>query len=140
MRILSTVLVFTMCAFLISCTSSNKINGRSIKTANRSVNIMKSRLPTEQRIEFEVSYWTLRDSIKDREEFLDTVDEKTAGELIVLGKEIFLQRKNAGFKAYKQYDSWTQMITKFTQERIDQSRSGKNSDSKERANNVLYKL
>jgi hypothetical protein len=101
--------------------------------------MIKDRLPTEQRIEFEVSYWTLRDSIKDREEFLDTVDGKNSEEMVVLGKEVFQQRKNSGFIAYDQYDNWEQMIAKFTQERIDQNRS-KEYDPRDSANNVLYKL
>jgi hypothetical protein len=139
MRIITTVSVFIICAFLLGCTKGSEINGRSFKTANRSVSMIKDRLPTEQRIEFEVSYWTLRDSIRDKEEFLDTVDGKNPTELIILGKEVFQQRKNAGFMAYDKYDNWEQMITKFTQERIDQNRHNK-PDSRDRANNVLYNL
>ncbi len=139
MRISSTIFVFIMCIFLMACTTGNQINGRSIKTANRSVSMIKDRLPTEQRIEFEVSYWTLRDSIKTKDEFLDAVDGKTPEELTVLGKEVFQQRKNSGFKAYDQYASWDQMIAKFTQDRIDQSRR-KTPAPKDVANNLLYKL
>ncbi len=139
MRIIATVSVFIICAFLLGCTKGSEINGRSIKTANRSVSMIKDRLPTEQRIEFEVSYWTLRDSIKDREKFLDTVDGKSSEELVVLGKEVFQQRKNSGFVAYDQYDNWEQMIAKFTQERIEQN-SRKKPDPRDNANNVLYNL
>ena len=139
MRFLSTVFVFIMCALLLGCSKGSEINGRSLKTANRSVSMIKDRLPTEQRIEFEVSYWTLRDSIKNKDEFLSTVDGKSADELIILGKEVFENRKNAGFKNYDQYNSWDQMIAKFTQERIDQNKH-KKSDSRDRNNSVLYKL
>lgn len=139
MRFLSTVFVFIMCALLLGCSKGSEINGRSLKTANRSVSMIKDRLPTEQRIEFEVSYWTLRDSIKNKDEFLDAVDGKSADELIILGKEVFENRKNAGFKNYDQYNNWDQMIAKFTQERIDQNKH-KKIDSRDRNNSVLYKL
>jgi len=139
MRILSTIFVLALSITLVACTSGNQINARSIKTANRSVSMIKDRLPTEQRIEFEVSYWTLRDSIKSRDEFLDTVGGKTPEELVVLGKEVFQTRKNSGFKNYEQYTSWEQMIAKFTQERIDQNRSIK-SDPRDKDNSVTYKL
>lgn len=138
MKIISTVFVFSMCLFLIGCSKGSQVSGRSLKSANKSVSRIKDRLPTEQRIEFEVSYWTLRDSIKDKEEFLDTVGGKTHEELIELGKEVFQQRKNAGFRKYDQYNSWDQMITQFAQERIDQN---KNKKIDKRPNSsVLYKL
>ena len=141
MRILSTVFVFIMCAFLIGCSGGPEVSGRSLKSANKSVARIKDRLPTEKRIEFEVSYWTLRDSIRNRDEFLDTVGGKNVEELIVLGKEVFQQRKDSGFKDYDQYSSWDQMIAKYTQERIDQNRR-KKPDPRDggNGNSVIYKL
>ena len=139
MKVLSTVFIFIMCALLMGCVGGDEVNGRSIKSANRSVNRIKDRLSTEQRIEFEVSYWTLRDSIRNKDEFLDAVGGKNVEELIVMGKEVFQQRKNSGFKNYDQYDSWEQMIAKYAQERIDQKRH-KKPDPRDQANNVLYNL
>ena len=139
MRILSTVFVFIMCAFLMGCSGGSEVSGRSIKSANKSVARIKDRLPTEKRIEFEVSYWTLRDSIRNRDEFLDTVGGKNVEELIALGKEVFQQRKDAGFKDYEQYATWDQMIAKYTQQRIDQGKR-KRPDARDQSNNVLYKL
>ena len=139
MRILSTVFVFVMCVFLIGCSGGPEVSGRSLKSANKSVARIKDRLPTEKRIEFEVSYWTLRDSIRDRDEFLDTVGGKNVEELIVLGKEVFQQRKDSGFKDYGQYSSWDQMIATFTQQRINQNRR-KKPDPRDAGNSVLYKL
>ncbi|MCK4841194.1 MAG: hypothetical protein KAT04_04850 [Methylococcales bacterium] len=141
MKILSTVFIFIISISLFGCTSGNEVSGRSIKSANRSVNRIKDRLPTEQRIEFEVSYWTLRDSIKTRDEFLDTVGGKTPEQLIKLGKEVFQQRKNTGFKNYDQYSSWDQMIAQFTQERFEQNKRKKiDNRTQGGANNVLYNL
>ena len=141
MKCSSTLFVFFIAVFLLGCTSGSKINGRSVKTANRSVSMIKDRLPTEQRIEFEVSYWTIRDAIRNNEEFLDLVDGKSAEEMIVLGKENFQQRKNNGFTGYEKYASWDQMITKFTQDRINQGRhKNKAQVNRDRDNNVLYSL
>jgi len=138
MKIISTVFVFSMCLFLIGCTKGSEVSGRSLKSANKSVSRIKDRLPTDQRIEFEVSYWTLRDSIKDKKEFLNTVGGKTHEELIELGKEVFQQRKNDGFREYDKYNSWDQMITEFTQERLDQDKH-KKIDNR-RNDSVIYKL
>jgi hypothetical protein len=139
MRVLSAVFVFIVCASLIGCTKGNQINGRSLRTANRSVSYIKDRLPVEQRVEFEVSFWSLRDEIRNNADFLDTVGGKTPEELIVLGKELFQKRKNAGYKDYEQFASWEQMIAQYTQERIDQNRR-KKPDSRDKNNSVLYKL
>ncbi|KAF3980849.1 MAG: hypothetical protein HFP78_09530 [Methylococcales symbiont of Hymedesmia sp. n. MRB-2018] len=140
MKCLFTLFVLITTVFMMGCTSGSKINGRSVKTANRSVSMIKDRLPTEQRIEFEVSYWTVRDTVRNNKEFLDLVDGKTAPEMVVLGKENFKQRKESGFKGYEKYTSWEQMITKFTQERLDQGRKSKEQVDRDRDNNVLYNL
>ncbi len=139
MRIKSISLVLLLTASMMGCSGGDQINGRSLKTANRSVSFIKERLPNEKRIEFEVSYWTLRDSIKNNEEFLDKVDGKRPDELIELGREIFQQRKSAGFSDYQKFNSWEQMITEFTQQRLDQNRSNRPGD-RDKMNNVLYKL
>lgn len=97
----------------ISCTSVNNINGSSIKTAHKSILTIKYNLPIEQRMEFEVSYWSLRDQTKNDEEFLNLVDGKSAEEMIVIGKRIFDIRKNDGFEKYKKYHSWDDMIHNF---------------------------
>ena len=138
MRILFTFIIGSL--LLIGCTSGSEINGRSLKTANRSVAMMKNRLPTEQKIEFEVSYWTLRDSLRNRDDFLDTVDGKSVEEMIVLGRGVFEKRKSEGFKSYAKYQSWEQMIAKFTQERLEQNRHKKSKTEKDRANSVIYNL
>ena len=139
MRILSTTFVFIICASLMGCMGGDQINARSLKSANRSVSRIKNRLPTELRIEYEVSYWTLRDSIRDKDDFLDTVNGKNPDELIVLGKEVFQERKNSGFKSYVQYNNWDQMITHFTQKRIDQGRSQKTTRPPQNGS-VIYSL
>ena len=71
------------------------------------------------------------------------VDGKTPEEIIAIGKEIYQERKAAGFKGYEQYSSWEEMIAQFGKERIDQdNRKGKSKEAqdKDKANDVLYKL
>lgn len=122
MKKASTVLVLLLCSVMVGCNKSNQINGSSMKTVNRSISHIKEKLPLDQRIEFEVSFWTLRDEIRSNQEFLDAIDGKTPEQLIETGKELFAKRKAAGNKEYAQYDSWDQMITQYSQERIDQNR------------------
>lgn len=141
MKKLLTLLIILGCASLIACGRGQEINGHNTRTAYKSVKAMKNRLPGDKRIEFEVSFWTIRDAQKNDDEFLDTVDGKNPDEIIALGKEIYQQRKNAGFKDYIQYSSWDEMIAKFGQERIDQERHNiKDSTPKDKANDLLYKL
>ena len=143
MKKLPTLLLILSCTTLIACGKGQEINGHNTATAYRSVKALKNRLPPDNRIEFEVSFWTIRDAKKDDKEFLDVVDGKTPEEIIAIGKEIYQERKNAGFKGYEEYSSWEEMITKFGRERMDQdNRKGRSKAEmdKEKANDVLYKL
>ncbi|MGJ0484817.1 MAG: hypothetical protein ACR65R_09815 [Methylomicrobium sp.] len=140
MKKISVFLIFVLsCILLSACGRSEKVNGHNIRTAYKSVKVLKERLPAEKRIEFEVSFWTIRDAQKADSEFLNTVDGKSPVEIIDMGKEIYQQRKNAGFKGYEQYSSWEDMISKFGQERSQQG-AIKKEDAKDKANDVLYNL
>ena len=136
-----TVLVFLFCALLVGCNKSHQINGSSLKTVNRSVNSIKDKLPLDQRIEFEVSYWSLRDEIRNNKDFLNEIDGMTPEKLIAKGKEIFEKRKASGLKDYQKYANWDQMIAQYTQERIDQNRK-KTPDSRDKTypHSVDYKM
>ncbi len=134
------LLLILCCTSLIGCSKGSQINGHTIRTAFRSVKALKNRLSPDARIEFEVSFWTLRDSIKSEKEFLNAVDGKKPEEIIAMGKELYQQRKNSGFADYEKYASWEEMIAKFGKERIDQDNHKSKSDPKDAANDVLYKL
>jgi hypothetical protein len=143
MKKLPALLLILSCATLMACSKGQEINGHTTSTAYRSVKALKNRLSPDKRIEFEVSFWTIRDAKKDDKEFLDVVDGKNPEEIIALGKEIYQERKTAGFKDYEQYSSWEEMIAKFGKERMDQeNRKGRSKEStdKDKANDVLYKL
>jgi hypothetical protein len=142
MKKLSLILILLSCTSLLGCSKGQEVNGQTMKTAYRSVKALKERLPAESRIEFEVSFWTIRDANKDDSKFLELVSSKKPQEIIELGKEVYQQRKNAGYKGYDQYTSWEDMISKFGRERMDQeNRKGSHKeDPKEKANDILYKL
>ncbi len=135
------LLLILCCTSLIACSKGSQINGHNTRTVFRSVKALKNRLSPDARIEFEVSFWMLRDSIKSEKDFLNAVDGKKPEEIIALGKELYQQRKNNGFAGYEKYTSWDDMIAKFGKERIDQdNRKGQKADPKDQANDVLYKL
>lgn len=143
MKKLPALLLILCCTTLIACGRGQEINGHTTATAYRSVKALKNRLSPDKRIEFEVSFWTIRDAKKDDKEFLNAVDGKNPEEIIAMGKEIYQERKAVGFKGYDQYSSWEEMIAKFGKERMDQeNHRGKSKGEKgtEKANNVLYKL
>jgi hypothetical protein len=142
MKKLPVFLCILCCTALIACGKGEEINGHNLMTANKSVKVLKERLPPESRLEFEVSYWAIRDAKKDNDQFLDAVDGKTPLEIIELGKEIYQQRKNEGFEGYAKYSSWEDMISQFGKERNDQDNRKiiKKEDARDKANDVLYKL
>lgn len=139
MKKISIIAVLIISATLLGCSSNEEVSGRSVRTANKSVIFIKRHLPIDQQIEFEVGFWTIRNNIKDDKEFLNKVGGKKAAEIIAIAKEIYQERKNAGAKEYQEFTSWEQMIAKFGQERIDQTRH-KKADPREETNNLMYKL
>ena len=142
MRQLSLTLFIALCLVLTGCGKGNSVNGHTTRTAYRSVKFIKERLPPDNRVEFEVAFWTLRDAYKSDEEFLDKVDGKSPDRIVDMGKEIYQQRKAEGAKEYEKYSTWEEMIAKFDKERMDQEKqhpkSEKNFDSKNYS--IMYNL
>lgn len=139
MKKISMLLVLLASISLFGCGGGDEVSGRSMRSAYRSVNHIKRRLGNEQRIEFEMSFWMLRDEIRNKEDFLDEVGGNTAEELIAKGKALFEKRKGEGYEEYKDFTNWDQMITHYAQKRLDQNKR-KKQDPKDKQNNVLYKL
>ncbi len=141
MRKILIFLVVFSCLLTVSCGRGQQINGTSMKTAYRSVRGLKNRLSAEDRIAFEISFWSMRDVHRDNSEFLDQVDGKTPQEIIEVGKKIFQERKAAGFKDYVKHSSWDEMVAKFAQEKTDQAfkTKKKRKDLKE-DHSIIYKL
>ena len=139
MRILSIFIISFSILMSTGCSKGSQINGRSFKTALKSVKMIKGRLPQEQRIAFELSFWAIRTAYRKNPEFLDIVDGKTPDELIEVGKEVFAKRKAEGFEEYQQYSNWDEMIAKYVEERAAQN-TKKKRDPRDAENSVLYKL
>ncbi len=141
MRILSIIFISVSILLSTGCSKGSQINGRSFKTALKSVKILKDRLPQEQRVAFELSFWAVRDQYKNNiSDFLDQVDGKSPEALIESGKAVFEKRKQEGFKEYQQYATWDDMIRKYTQERMDQLSKKQKRDPRDKDNSVLYEL
>lgn len=140
MKISSWFLVLSICIALIACGNSNQINGKSMKTAHKSVAFIKEHLPANQRVEFEVAYWGLRNQIKDDAEFLKTIDNKTSTDIVELGKASFAKNKAAGVAEVVDYDNWDQMIAKQIEQRTEQDRSAVDTKDKKGYPRVDYKM
>ncbi|NOQ16219.1 MAG: hypothetical protein GQ581_04095 [Methyloprofundus sp.] len=138
MRILSIIFISTALLLSTGCGDA-QVSGRSFKSSLRSANKIKSRLPQNVRVPFELSYWAIRDYYRDNKEFLDIVGGKTSTEIIATGKEVFLQRKADGFTEYQKYSTWGEMISKYQQERQDQLIKRK-YDPRDGENSVIYNL
>ena len=134
------VLVLSICLLLNACGNANRINGSSMKTAHKSVAIIKERLLASQRVEFEVAYWSLRNQIKDDAEFLRTIDQKNSADIIELGKAHFTKNKAAGVADVAGYDNWEQMIAKQIEQRGEQDRSAVDPKDKKGYPRVDYKM
>ncbi|MEI7839223.1 MAG: hypothetical protein WCJ11_01855 [Methylococcaceae bacterium] len=131
MKKLPLVLLLFSCSLLMAC-NGQEINAHSEKTAYKSVKMIKNHLTEDKRVEYEMSFWMIRDAKKDNAEFLSAVDGKKADEIIAMGKEIYAQRKSAGFAEYQQYKTWEEMMAKYDRDRIKQGKS--KTDIKEKIN------
>ncbi len=140
MKISSRFLVLSIGIALSACGNANQINGKSMKTAHKSVAYIKEHLPANQRVEFEVAYWGLRNQIKDDAEFLKTIDNKTSADIIELGKASFAKNKTSGLAEVAGYDNWEQMIAKQIEQRSEQDRSAVDAKDKKGYPRVDYKM
>jgi len=138
MRKFSISLVIVSILLSTGCGKGNQVNGNSTRTAYRSVKHLKNRLPVEQRIAFEASFWSIRDAYAGDDEFLDQVGGKTPQEVIEQGKKIFQERKASGVAEYRQYANWEDMINKFSEQRSEQGKNIKRDPRDDHS--VIYKL
>jgi hypothetical protein len=134
------LLVLSICLLLNACGNANQINGRSMKTAHKSVAFIKEHLPENQRVEFEVAYWALRNQVKDDAAFLKAIDQKTSTDISALGKAGFAKNKEAGIAEVAGYDNWEQMIAQQIEQRGAQDRSAIDPKDKKGYPRVDYKM
>ncbi|MCX7088895.1 MAG: hypothetical protein NTV00_12695, partial [Methylococcales bacterium] len=94
MKILSTLILIIGCMTLLTaCNKGNELAGRSQTSLAKSARYIKERLPADKRIEFEVSFFAIRESFKDGGEFLKAVDGKNPEQLIEMGKALYIKHK-----------------------------------------------
>lgn len=122
------ILVWLLMVSLTACGNGNQINGHTLSTANKSIKHIKERLSDDVRLEYELSYWTLRDEFKEDALFLQAIDGKNPFELIDLGQESFTRRKAAGQKEYQAFADWQAMLVDFGKKRSTQSKPSVNAD------------
>ena len=111
------IMLLAVSLFGVACGKGGRINASSNRTLYRSVTVIKDRLPEKERVEFEVAFWSLKQSEPDQAKFRDTVDGKGVEEIIAMGKENFVKRKAAGDEQYKRYASWDELIQGLVAER-----------------------
>lgn len=145
MKKLPLILALVSSVTLVACGNGQKINAHNEKTAYRSVKMIKPRLQEELRVQYEMSFWMIRDEKKDEAEFLNTVDGKMPDEIIAMGKEIYTQRKAAGVAQYQDYKSWDEMMAKYDRDRMKQGKPKSDvkndvSDPKKANDNINYQL
>lgn len=140
MKTLINVCSLILLLVITACGNAKQINGHSFNTARKSVSFIKGHLPPEQRVEFEMAYWALREQIKDDANFLQTIDGKSAQDLIALAKTNFADQKEAGVTEYAAYDDWEDMLSQQIQHRKLQDRSAVDVRDKKGYPRVDYKL
>jgi hypothetical protein len=134
-------LFYIFIILVTACGNSNQINAHSLATANKSVKHVKERLPNDLRLEFELSYWTLRDELKDDAAFLQALDGKNPYEIIDLGQASFDRRKAAGFTDYQRFADWQAMLSDYAKQRDGQSKPSVNADKEAKyKHSVLYNM
>ncbi len=140
MNVSMSIIGLASLALIAACGNAGQINASSLKTAHKSVGFIKEHLPANQRVEFEVAYWALRQQIKNDAEFLKTIDGKMAKDVIAMAKANFDKIKSVGGKEYAMYENWEQMIAQQTQKRSEQDRAATDPQDKKGYPSVDYKL
>lgn len=129
------IALFCLALGSFGCSTERSINASNDRTLMTSVKMMKEYLPSQQRVEFEVAFWTLKESAGSPDEFRDVVDGKTAMELIALGKKNFAQQHAAGFKKFQTYPSWEAMIETLLEERKNYAKNYQ-EDKRDKQNKI----
>ena len=131
------------CLLTVGCSNERHVNGRSYKSALRSSKALKNHLYKDKKLEFQVAFWTLKEGYPEKQEFLDSVDGKTADEIIAAGQAKFDEMRSSGFTEYQKYSNWDDMIAQDKQERAQQDlglEKDKQKMMRDKTNNVLYDL
>lgn len=140
MRVSALMFVVLVSFGFTACSNSNQINGKNMKTAHKSVAFIKEHIPADQRVEFEVAYWSLRNKISNDADFLKSIDQKTFSDIIELAKANFTKDKAAGVKQLAEYENWEQMIAQQIEQRGEQDQAAADPKDKKGYPRVDYKM
>ncbi|MCS5566167.1 MAG: hypothetical protein NZ729_07765 [Methylococcales bacterium] len=111
------LLVLILAVLLSACGQSDKINARSDRSMYRSMSGIQRNLPAQQKVEFQVSFWSLKQFAENEAEFRDQIHRKTVPEIIELGKENFAAQSAKGNAKFIKYATWDEMIAELVEER-----------------------
>ena len=111
------LLVLIFAVLLSACGQSDKINARSDRSMYRSLSGIQRNLPAQQKVEFQVSFWSLKQFAENEAEFRDQIHRKTVPEIIELGKENFAAQSAKGNAKFIKYATWDEMIAELVEER-----------------------
>ncbi len=112
------VIVLLVFSFLfIGCGQNQRINATSTNAMLRSVGGILRHLPENERVAFQVSFWSLKQYADSDVSFRKSVHGKTVAEIVEMGKENYKIQAGAGNPEYIKFDSWEEMIVALIAER-----------------------
>jgi hypothetical protein len=121
-------------SLVTGCGQSDKINASTDKSLFRSVSGIERNLPAKQQVEFQVSFWSLKQYAESDAGFRTLVHRKTVPEIIELGKQNFAAQLEAGNPDFTKYSSWDAMIEELVQERKQSELRPKKGDPRDQDN------
>jgi hypothetical protein len=137
MKIASMMVSGVACVvLLLGCGQSDKINASNDRSLYRSVTGLQQNLPVQEQVEFQVSFWSLKQYAKDDAEFRNLVHRKTVPEVIELGKQNFTRQYEAGNPDFTKYASWDAMIDELVTERKESELRPRKTDPRDDANRI----
>lgn len=96
-----------------------RVNANSARSLTRSVAGIERKLPENKKVEFQVSFWSLKQFSESDAAFRKTVHGQTVDRIIEMGRENFENQKAKGNPEFTKYASWEVMVTELMQERRD---------------------
>lgn len=137
MNLKSIIISMLGCIMLLQgCGQSDKINASNDRSLYRSVTGLQRNLPTRQQVEFQVSFWSLKQYAENESEFRTLVHRKSVPEVIELGKENFNRQSEAGNAEFTKYPSWAEMIDGLVEERKQSELRPRKSDPRDQSNRI----
>ncbi|MGR9106485.1 MAG: DUF6694 family lipoprotein [Gammaproteobacteria bacterium] len=136
MKIDSIIIIVICAGVLIGCGQSDKINASSESSLYRSVVGIQRSLPAKRQVEYQVSFWSLKQFAENESEFRKLVHRKSVEEIIELGKENFARQNEVGNPEFTKYASWDDMISNLLEERKQSELRPRKEDVRDQSNRI----